>query len=49
MSEQCPVCGGLVRLGWEDGTRVCIRGHRFKSKFIFEEPVSDLTAPEDST
>ena len=27
----CPECGFAVKLRWEDGTRVCVKGHRWQS------------------
>lgn len=29
--EECPDCGAPTRLGWENGTRVCVLGHRWKA------------------
>lgn len=28
--EECPECGAPTRLGWVDGTRVCVLGHRWQ-------------------
>lgn len=27
--NQCPDCSGPVRLGWINGDRVCVHGHRW--------------------
>ncbi|WP_336331121.1 hypothetical protein [Haloarcula sp. CGMCC 1.2071] len=32
--EECPECGGPVRFGWEDGSRVCPEGHRWEDEEV---------------
>ncbi|WP_232686514.1 hypothetical protein [Halobacterium zhouii] len=27
--DDCPECGAPTRLGWTDGTRLCLNGHRW--------------------